>query len=317
MRILLVTALVACAAPETPPAATDHTGTAPTFTLPGDLVVGEASNASYEAEWTIAASQLRAEMDASVSWDRKTADAWGLARAPDTFDLLRLVRAGVTATEATELLALEALGSPIAASWELEVEGLTAARLSDLGGFDPALFAEDPSASWMLQWLDREGPREEVRDALHLTPTEAQPGTTLSVPDGAARYTFAARFGPDELRTDEGHAVYTLDWSGLTTDAYGKPLDPARIDEVFVGRFDDVNEADDLAGDVLDLEAVASAWWTVAPAGTTAILTDARDAGGATFPGFTADTSWLVGGRCTTCAGPAPLWLTIVDVRRP
>ena len=101
-------------------------------------------------------------------------------------------------------------------------------------------------------------------------------------------------------------------------DAYGKAFDAARVDELFVGRFDGVVEADDLGADVFDLAAVASGWWTADPNGATQLpLGDCADASGAPFPGFTSGTAWLVGGRCTTCFGPAPMFVAVVDVRQP
>lgn len=318
MRILLVAALAACGDAYTPTGPTGHSGTPYTFTLPADLEVLPDATYTYDSEWRIAASEVRAATDVLVSWDAKVADAWGVERDPEAFGRLVLVEVAADRVTTMALLADDDLDASTRGTWSAPVAGETTAWLSDLQGFDPpAELVEDPATSWLLLFADEDGARLDLRDAILLTPRADQLGTTLSVPNGAATYTWSARFGNDALRTDEGHPTYTVDWSALTVDAYGKAFDPARVDEVFVGRFDDVAEADDLGGQVLELEAAASAWWTLPSGGTSAVLSDATDGAGATFPGFTADTSWLVGGRCTTCAGPAPTWLAVVDVRAP
>ena len=48
------------------------------------------------------------------------------------------------------------------------------------------------------------------------------------------------------------------------------------------------------------------------PGGTTASLGDATN-GGAAFDGFSGNGVWLLALRCTTCANPAPLFLTVLE----
>ncbi|MCB9684752.1 MAG: hypothetical protein H6738_14875 [Alphaproteobacteria bacterium] len=318
MRILWPIVWVGCGGPTTTgDAPADHTGTPPTFTLSGDLVVTDDANMAYEPEWQLAASNVRANTEIYLSWDTKTQDAWGAPRAADSFDELVLWEVSGSRAQTLDALAADDLEPLLAGTWRTSVAGETSARLSDLG-FDAATdLNEDAGTSWLLALVDVDGGRTDVRDGMFMIPMASELGIQISFPLTTNHYTWTMRFGNDELRTDEGKDRYTIDWSALTVDSYGKAFDAARVDEVFVGRFDDVAEADDLGAELLVLSDVASGWWTVSPTGTSAVLSDARDAAGGSFPGFEADTSWLVGGRCTTCTGPAPMWLTVVEVRRP
>ncbi|MCA9488477.1 MAG: hypothetical protein KC621_01095 [Myxococcales bacterium] len=318
MRILLPIAWVGCGSPTPTDGSPDtHTGTTPTFTLSGDLVVTEDASFQYEPEWLFAASNVRANTEIFLSWDTKTQDAWGEARAADSYGELVLWKVSGSRTDAMSALAVDDLDAIVTGTWRTSVAGQTSARLSDLG-LDPATeLAEDAGTSWLLALVDAQGGRTDVRDGMFLVPMASELGIQVSFPLTTNHYTWTMRFGDQALRTDAGKSRYTVDWGALTVDSYGKPFEPSRVDEVFVGRFDDVVEADDLGAELLVLADVASGWWTVAPSGTSAVLSDARDAASGTFPGFEADTSWLVGGRCTTCTGPAPMWLTVVEVRQP
>lgn len=319
MRILLPIAWVGCGGASTSADGNtpDHTGTPPSFTLPGDLVVTDDANIAFDPEWLFAASNVKANAEIFLSWDTKTQDAWGEPRAADSFDELVLWKLSANRSDAMSALAADDLDTIAAGTWRVSVSGLTSARLSDLGFDAAAELGEDPATSWLAALVDVDGDRIDVRDGMFLVPMASEIGIRVSFPLTTNHYVWTMRFGDDELRTDAGHDRYTVDWSALTVDSYGKPFVGSRVDEVFVGRFDDVNEADDLGAELLVLSGVASGWWTTTPSGGSAVLTEARDSAGGTFPGFETGTSWLVGGRCTTCTGPAPMWLTVVEVRDP
>jgi hypothetical protein len=299
-----------------------HSAVWSTFTLPGDLRLAQRDTYTFTPTWRLAASEIRARADLQLQWTEKTVDAWGQARAADSFDTLVLIRARTDRADALDRLSRDDLEPVTTGRWETSIEGRTVAFLSDLEGFDVARLREDDSLTWLLLLADLAGPRLDLRDGVILVPKiDRERYIVLPISDGVATTSWETRFPNEPLATDEGHEVYTLAWSDLETDAYGKPSDPGRTDEVFVGRFDQVDEADDLAGQVLELQAAADGWWTwtpppKAPVGA-AVLSDATDGAGERFPGFTADTRWLVGGRCTTCFGPAPLWLAEVEARVP
>lgn len=302
-----------------PDAGPSDTGTTPSFTLPTDLVITDREDYAYEATWTIPSTPVASGSPViQLDWGTHTVDATGATRAADSYPWLALYEAATTAGDLADRLAADDVYEVLVDSWALDVSGETSAGISDLG-IDPRTMTEDEGRSWLLVLADREGERVDVRDALVLVPDEAQQGFVVTFPDGLASYEAVVRMnGTDTLRTDADRGEYSLDWSALTVDAYGKPFVAERVDEVFVGRFDDADEADDLGPAITDLAAAASGFWTADPGGATQIsLSECRDAGGAAFPGFTSGTSWLVGGRCTTCFGPAPLFAVVVDIRQP
>jgi hypothetical protein len=301
---------------------TDTSGTPSTdFTLPPDLATSDATIYTYAAEWGFPSIRVRPEFELILGWDSLASDAWGEVRSPDSFDRLVLFELGTDEFDMEARLSSDDLEPVITARWDLPIAGQTGAVLSDLTqgttAFDPATLSVDGTRTWLLALADDAGPRLDIRTGLVLVPDASVSGTIVTIPDGAGTHTWLATIdNQDEVDTSEGHAVYTLDWSGITTDAYGKPFEPSRADELFVARFDEVDEADDLADQVLELPTVAAAWWSLDPAGATDVSLDqATDAGGAAFPGFEEGHIWLVGERCTTCMGPAPLWLTSIRVR--
>jgi hypothetical protein len=274
---------------------------------------------AFDQTWTMAASEIKANpATILVSWASVATDAWGVDRGADSYDLLTLWRLSTTRPDALARLADDTLDAVITDRWELGVAGETDAALPDLGLDVTTALTEDAAVTWLLGLADDAGPRRDLRDGLFLVPTATQPGITVAIPQGGASSTWSVRFGTDTVRTDSGHDRYSLDFSGLTTDAYGQPFDVARVDRVFVGRFDTVDEADDLGPDVLGLPSVAAGFWTVGTGGFGQVdLSLAEDASGAAFPGFTTGAAWLVGGVCSSCLGPAPKFLAIVEVRDP
>jgi hypothetical protein len=319
--MVLIVSLAGCdggAGTNTDPGPSD-TGTRPTFTLPTDLVLTDREDYTFDATWLVPSVQVAsAPPEIFLDWADHTVDATGAPRAADSYPLLAFYEVAATGSELVQRLADDELDAVITRTFTAAVAGGTSAVISDLG-IDPATMVEDDTKSWLLALADQDGARVDLRDALVIVPTAGATGFVVEIPDGLADYSYLiAMNGTDTIRTDADRGDYSLDWSQLTVDAYGKAFDAGRVDELFVGRFDDVIEADDLGSEVLDLAAVADGWWTLDPAGATGVeLGDCLDAGGGRFPGFTAGTAWLVGGRCTSCFGPAPMFVAVVDVRQP
>lgn len=322
--IVVVTWLAGCAGDDgrkiVPITETGTTSTTP-FVLPPELYVTDDVIYAYEATWGFANLPVREAFELNFQWDALTEDAWGLERAADSYPLLVLLQLAASEPDVEDRLAIDDLEPVITARWDLDVTGRTMAQLSELqqGGtpFDTADLVLDPAGTWLLALAEEQGGRLDIRTGLVLLPDPGVSATVVSFPNGGGSYGWTAKIdGQDEIDTSPGHPVYTLDWSGVTTDAYGKAFDPGRGDEVFVARYEDVDEGDDLSDRVLDLEATATGWWSVDPAGATSLtLEQATDSAGAPFPGFEEGVVWLVGERCSTCMGPAPLWITSIRVR--
>lgn len=295
----------------------------PTFTLSADLVALPEHAYVYDASWGFANIQVAAGEDWVVSWDGLTADAWGEVRDPASYDRLLLMSWALDEPALEQGLGADDIDAASQRVFSLDAAGRTSARMSDLadGGspLDPATeLVEDPARTLLLALVDDAGPRVDLRDGVVVVPLATSSGTLFSIPNGGASHEATIRIEGAPIRTDEGHPEYTIDWSALVTSAYGVPLDPARADELFVGRFEGVDEPDDLVGDLYALDAAATGFWTgPSGGGTSASLSGLKDAGGASFPGFTEGPVWLVGARCTTCLGPAPQWMVAVEARQP
>ena len=102
----------------------------------------------------------------------------------------------------------------------------------------------------------------------------------------------------------------TLDWAEVRINGQGNELNHQDIDQVLIGRSHlDLQALED---QFLDLELIADELWEVdLEAGTSADLSLAQGNSG-TFPGFDDSSTWIIALRCTTCANPAPPYLTVV-----
>lgn len=288
-----------------------------TFPLPpAELVVGDGNVHTYEASWLFPTITITPGSDVYVGWDAVTTDAYGVTWEVGAFPVLALFEVGVARTEMQEHLANDTFDAVLVDAWTLDVDGVTDVALSDFPGFDPiAAFTPDDAKTWLLALCDRQGARLDPRAGLILDPDTAGSGVFIDIPNGVTRFEWSGKLDGDLLRTASGYGAYPVDWSAVTTDGYGQAFDPARADELFVGRYDDVAEADDLAAELLTLEAAATEWWSgpIAGGATDADLMDLTGTGGG-FPGFEGDVAYVVGARCTTCFGPAPLWVAAIDV---
>lgn len=288
-----------------------------TFPLPpADLTVTDDNVNDYDATWLIPTIGVATDRDIYVSWDGVTSDAYGETWDPATFPRIALFDVAVDRTEAQRLLGVDALDEAIDESWVLDVAGATDIALSDFPGFDPiARLVPDPGRTWLIALCAGTSGRLDIRAALILNPDVGETGFFISIPGGVTRLDWVSKFDGDVIRIGSGYDAYPIDWSAVTTNAYGEPFDPARADELFVGRYEDVDESDDLASRILDLGASATGWWTAEiPGGATSM--DALDLTGTDggFAGFEGDVVYLVGARCTTCFGAAPQWVIGLDV---
>lgn len=316
---LVLAAVLACVPPDKDPDIVPLDTSTPETTASGlfgpDLVVTDDNVHHFEATWTFARTQTAVGERLSLDWSRVTSDAYDAPHEASTFTSAALVRLGADPDEVERRLGTDELDAVLLDRWGAGISGQTSLRTDDLEGFDPAALVEDSDQTWLFALGDLEGQRFELLVGLVLLPTATQAGTLITVPNGSASVAWQGRIDGDQLRTTGGLGDYTLDWSAITTDGYGKPYNPALATELFVGRYDDVSEADDLGGRLLDLRATSSAWWTAGVAGRSQIALAELQGDDGAFPGFASDAVYVVGVNCSTCLGPAPLWVTGVLVR--
>jgi hypothetical protein len=308
----------------TPPEDTDTTPPPP----PGpDLVITDENNYTLSTSWTIGTTNVIEKFDVIVDWNALTVDAWGVSPFPvlDT-DKLVLMQVLADVDELPARIAADDLGNDLLDTWEAVSDNEAFLNVSDLRPqgdptgtpFDPAdfLFPSD-SVSWLSALVVMNGEQYDIRQALILVPVLPGEGGSAqaSFTDTSSSATWSAAIDGVPLVTAEGHDQYTLNWQGLVNDALGRRYDEARINHLFIASFDE--DPATLASNLFELEELATGWWTMDIANEDEGLPEiARDADGATFPGFTAGPTWLIGASCTTvdCFTRFPAWLVEVDV---
>ncbi|MCB9684609.1 MAG: hypothetical protein H6738_04575 [Alphaproteobacteria bacterium] len=308
----------------TPPTTTPPTGdtgaTTPTHTgtPPGpDLVVTAAQDPGLSLTMSLTTQEIRAGFDPLVTWTTLTTDAWGdpiVATAAGTLVLFEVLEPPATVGER---LARDDIFEDLIAVWSLDAAGLASAHLSDLHAgptaFDTAAFlVENPAKSWVLGLAHDDGVRLDLRVATVLVPIRNGSGSAVSLTDASASFTWSAGQGAP-LLTSSRWDLWTVDWSALTTDLVGKPMEEGAVDEVSITRHP---AGTDLSAKLIDLPAASDASWRLEVSGFTDVRLDlALDPTGKAFPGFTAGHVWAISGRCSYCMTRFPVWTARVDVQ--
>lgn len=107
---------------------------------------------------------------------------------------------------------------------------------------------------------------------------------------------------------------WAIDWSEVSISGNGQPVVPGKLDEVLVGHYTETPA--EIQAQFTDLEPLAKELYKLElTGGTDADLSGLADADGGAFPGFTTDGTWVLGLRCTSCTNPAPIFLTVIDVK--
>ena len=106
----------------------------------------------------------------------------------------------------------------------------------------------------------------------------------------------------------------TFDWSALTTDFFGKAMNPAAdVDLIVVAHFKTA-DLQQLQSKFLDLQSLADEWYTTSSiAGSSVDLSTLVDANGAAFPGIDDTGIWMNALFCDNCNNPAPWSITILQ----
>lgn len=138
--------------------------------------------------------------------------------------------------------------------------------------------------------------------------------TTVSIDNSSATLDFTADLrGQSRIPVAAGNPSINLDWSNVVTNSLGNPFVPTQITRVVVAHYPmDVCQ---LENQFLHLETIHDAWYEkqLLEVTQTFDLSQLTDAGGNSFPGITADGTWIVGLFCGSCGNPAPWFMTILQ----
>lgn len=315
--------LVACAAPA--PAGADSaapdTGDPADTGVSGPVALGDANNYRYVGTLDAPTVPTASGADLLLDWSALASDLQCHAVDPvgdiDNVALLafpRLTEAEVEAGLADDALEQAELGGYVS----LEPGDRTSVQLSELGFFgtdvDIETLVAEGSGTWLLLLTTGADVGVGARALAFLQPSAAEAATEVRLGDACGILDFDADLSSLAPVRVPAAGPWVVEWSGLATDGHGQPVDARRIDRAMLARYDALGVAD-LEARFLDLEALADGLWTVTlDGGSAADLADLADADGAPFPGFDAgaDATWILALRCSLCANPAPVFLTVI-----
>jgi hypothetical protein len=284
----------------------------------GAIVLTDANNYGYTSAIDIGSVDIPVGSDVAIDWSLLTADLLGDALDPaaDITDLTLisfpdLSQEAVEAAVAADVL----LQSDVGLLALLDTDGRTRAALSDFTvGLSTPLVPDqhvtDTSASWLLRAttgvLD-------TRMVTFVRPVTDGGSTTVTLGADSARLDFEVELS--ELTAVEVPASvaedWTVEWPDVTVRGNGADFDPVGVDQLQLARLDEPIE--DVEADFVHADQRADRLYTVsADAGTRVTLGDAVDAAGAPFLAFGSGELWMLALRCTTCANPAPPFVTLV-----
>lgn len=295
----------------------DDTGAAPT----GDLVLDDAHNYTYSGTVDAEVFPVAPNVDVCLDWSAITTDIRGRPVAPADIAEVLLVRMGEPPEDVLASIAANELTQSTVQDYrtfENPYDGWSAC-LSEFGilgtPFDPvADFSCVEGSSWLVALTSEGEARFDFRTLAFLDPCAGGDGATVVIDDTTASLDFTADLESAPTQTAPAGETGTLDWTGLTTDATGREIDPELLDRVLIGRVD-VESVAEVEEVFVRLEEEAAEIYRMDVYGVaTADLAEATAADGTPFGGFTMDGVWLVGLECLDCTSPAPVALTVVEV---
>ncbi len=148
-----------------------------------------------------------------------------------------------------------------------------------------------------------------------LQPTASSTNTTVVIPDACTAKvlaSFDATFGTPLTPPKAG--PYKVDWSKLTKDSFGNPIQLQNVDGIEVAYFQG-KQVSDLQAHFLDIEIDATTLYSAKVPSTQKYfdLTGTTSSAGA-FTGFTmTDGVWALALRCSACSVPAPLAFAVLQ----
>ena len=287
------------------------------------IALTDAHRTTWSGALDVQTVPVASESDITVCWDDLTTDVRG--RAVDPGDVPHAFLSGLTVPkeEALTKLLTNTLNARDTALWyDVDLPaGATCMALSDLSVVGNPLYPEEvltaDSATWMVV-LTRPGwlGRTEYITAVELVPTPGEATTHVVVTDDSARLTVDADLTSAPPITACAGAV-SVDWSALTVDAFGVPMDSGSYDTLVVVH--DPAPLDEVQDRFLTFTDTATTWSRTEPGRTDAPLDGPgapRTADDRPFPGFFDEGTWLIGVLCQTCPSPMPGFLGVVEAER-
>lgn len=283
-------------------------------------VLSDADNFSLSVQLNVPATATVERQDVMFSWPALSLDMQCHAFDPltEVDNVALIVFRGLSEEEIADGLAHDTLQqSAVSGYINKEVDGETSVALTDLTffGTDPEILDQyyEGLGTWLLLLTTGTELAVGTRMLHFLRPTSGEANDQVELQDDCDIVDLDVDLqsvAPVAVSASEAAPVF--DWSGLTRTGQGGELDRGDIDSVMVGYYADTTLAE-LETDFLDLELVADGLWTAPVSGISSVDLSTAEGTGGLFPGFSAEGIWVFALRCSTCASPAPLFLTLLD----
>ena len=179
-------------------------------------------------------------------------------------------------------------------------------------------------STYVLLLADQTDPGLGTKSIRFLRPTVGSTTTRVEVPSACGSLEFQVDLTSDTASPEPlplsipAAGPWVVDWSKVTADGAGVPIQFPKIDRVMVGFYAGLDLAY-IEQNSFDFEAIATARWELALTEITRSADLARAVGVdgtvGVFPGFQMAEPgiWMLGIFCSTCQNPAPAIVTVLQ----
>jgi hypothetical protein len=291
----------------------------------GDLVMTDANNFIYEPTIVLGDIEVEAQTgDIEFDWSNLHTDIRQRPLDPSTVQRLAFIQFnGFTKDELTTKIEKNELYQEDSGEQYLwdnpdNSTSVLVDQFEILGNaFPPEDFVESTDDVWLLSLINIVNGTNDVLQSKFVTPLDASSNLDVAVTDNCSTLDVMVDLtSPPAIEVAAGADTYRAVWSELTTDVNGHTFDPVLASQLQIARYD-VATAADVEDIFLQLDTEAAEFYRLDVLGHTGAddLSEATDAAGNHFGGFTTDGVWVVALGCPTCLSPAPLYLAVVDVQ--
>jgi hypothetical protein len=278
------------------------------------VVLEDGNNYTYSGDVTIPAYFTAPAVDVELCWDQVLNDIQCHELEPtEDINLVSLIRFPHLTEEDVEFKVSNDSLQQVDQDGYVEVETLggTCTNLSELSFFGTPIDVPNEyttDSAYLLTISTGTTTGLGTRVMAFLTPTEGEENTSVNLESGCGVLDFEADIDSLTSIPVKLDGPWVFDWSALTTNGLGNTLNLASVDGLLLGYYAGAS-TQDLQEQFLDLELIADNTWSTTLSGTTGYdLSELSD-----FTGFTADGTWILALTCSTCANPAPLFLTVLE----
>ena len=259
-------------------------------------------------------------IDLTVDWSQITHDLQGHEMDPvaDIDNVAMVIFRYLSQDEVEQKLSDNTLvQSDIGLYVSVETGDETSAIVSDftlLGNeIGPHQFLEEDQGTYLMYLQKGNVVGVGVMMSQFFVPTASSSETTLNFSNDSTILDYQVFLEDlDPLTINEGSDV-EVDWSTLITNGLGQDFESADVDQVMLAYYADTTLSQ-LESEFLDIELLADEIFFLDIGNETSInLSDAESEMGP-FTGIDDSGMWLLALRCGSCANPAPLFLTTLEL---